>query len=126
MEHHMKNSIPWIALAALSISGLAAAHAHLHSSSPANHSTLSVAPKTITLEFQEPVHLTALAIKYGDGETHKLVPLPAAPSTTFAMPLPALDAGSYVVTWRALSDDGHVMSATIQFAVRPAVSSAAK
>ncbi len=122
----MKNSIPWIALAALSISGLAAAHAHLHSSTPADHSTLSDAPKTITLEFQEPVHLTALAIKKSNGESRKIGPIPVAPSKTFALRLPLIDAGSFVITWRALSADEHVMSATIHFSVQPAATPAAK
>ena len=122
----MKSFIPWIAVAALSVTGLAQAHAHLHRSTPANHSTLSVAPKTVTLEFQESVQLTALSIKKGDGEAQKIGPLPAAASKTFALPLPAIDAGMYVITWRALSADGHVMSATIQFSVQPAATPAAK
>jgi copper resistance protein C len=118
MEQLMKTSIPWIAIAALSISGIARAHAHLHSSTPVNHSTLLVAPKAISLEFEESVRLTSLSIRKGDGETHKIGPLPATESKTFALPLPAIDAGSYVVTWRALSADGHVMFATIQFSVK--------
>lgn len=122
----MKNSVPWITLAAMSISGLAGAHAHLHSSTPADHSTLSVAPKTIALEFQEAVQLTALTIRKGDGETHKIGPLPAGPSKTFNLSLPLVDAGSYAVSWRALSADEHVMSATIHFLVQPAATSAAK
>jgi methionine-rich copper-binding protein CopC len=116
----MNSFIPWIAAAALNVTGLAQAHAHLHSSTPANHSALSIAPKTVTLEFHEPVQLTALSIKKGDGEAQKIGPLPATASKMFALPLPAIDAGTYVITWRAVSGDGHVMSATIQFSVQPA------
>jgi len=116
----MKSLIPWIATAAFLVTGLVEAHAHLQSSSPANHATLSVAPETVRLEFQEPVQLTALSIKNGNGEARKIAPLPATASKTFAVPLPPIDAGTYVITWRAVSDDGHEMSATIQFSVRPA------
>jgi len=122
----MRSLIPWIAIAALSATGLAEAHAHLHSSTPANHSRLSVAPKTVTLEFEEPVQLTALSVKKAEGEPQKITSLPAAASKTFSLPLPAIDAGTYVITWRAVSDDGHVMSATIQFSIKPAASSATK
>jgi methionine-rich copper-binding protein CopC len=115
----VKTFTPWIAVAALSATGLAHAHAHLRSSTPANHSTLTAAPKMVTLEFQEPVQLTALSIGKG-GKIEKIAPLPAPASKTFALPLPVIDAGTYVITWRAVSGDGHVMSATIEFSVQPA------
>ena len=117
----MKSRIAWIAFATLSIAvtGLTQAHAHLQSSVPANHATLSVAPRSLTLEFEESVQLTALSIKKGDGAAKKIAPLPAAASKEFALPLPTIEPGAYVITWRAVGDDGHVTSATIQFSILP-------
>jgi methionine-rich copper-binding protein CopC len=113
----MKRLIPL--MAALTFTSQSYAHAHLHGSTPANHSTLSSAPTTVTLEFQEAVQLTALAIQKGDSPAQKIGSLPSAGSKTFTLPLPAIEAGHYVITWRALSDDGHVMSNKIEFTVAP-------
>jgi hypothetical protein len=38
-------------------------------------------------------------------------------AATFAVGLPALDPGAYRLTWRALGDDGHVMTGDIDFTV---------
>jgi copper resistance protein C len=122
----MKWLIPGIAIAALGLSSLADAHAHLRRSTPANHSTLAVAPPNVTLEFQEAVQLTAAAIGKVDAKPQKIGSLPAAASKVFTLPLPSLDPGTYVIKWRAASDDGHVMSDTIQFVVSPSVAPAAR
>ena len=114
----MKNFVPLTALLlGLVVSGAASAHAHLHSSVPANHSTVAAAPKQIALEFNEPVQLTALTVQKGDGPATKLGPLADAPSKSFSLTLPALEAGNYIVKWRAVSDDGHVMADKVLFTV---------
>jgi len=119
----MKHLSPLMALVLMAFASQSHAHAHLHSTKPANHSTLSTAPTTVSLEFEEAVQLTALAIQKGDATAQKIAPLPAEPSKTFTLPLPAIGSGHYVVTWRAVSDDRHVMSGKLDFTVS---SSAAK
>jgi methionine-rich copper-binding protein CopC len=116
----MKRLIPVVAAILIAFAARTHAHAHLHSSTPANHSTLASAPTSITLEFQEAVQLTALAIQKSNATLQKIGPLPTTASRTFTLPLPALDAGHYVVTWRAVSDDRHVMSDKLEFTVSPA------
>ena len=87
----MQRLIPILAAAILAFTDQAHAHAHLRSSTPANHSTLSSAPTTVTLEFHEAVQLTALSLQKSDGAPHKIAPLPGAASKTFTLPLPAID-----------------------------------
>ncbi len=113
-----KKLVPLMALlVGVALSGVASAHAHLHSSVPANHSTVAEAPKQIALEFNEPVQLTAVTVQKGDGPATKLGPLADAASKTFSLALPTLEAGSYIVKWRAVSDDGHVMADKVLFTV---------
>lgn len=105
-----------VALALLAAAGLAQAHAHLHESQPANNATLSTAPTAVSLKFSEAVQVTALTLKRdGDPLTRKLEPLPKAASADVSVPLPALKSGDYTVTYRVLSDDGHLMSGTVKF-----------
>jgi len=104
-----------VAAATLTGAGLALAHAHLRSSTPADHSTWSSAPTSVTLEFQEAVRLTALSLQKAGAAPVKLGPLPSAAAASFTLPLPAIEAGAYRLNWRAASDDGHVMAASIEF-----------
>jgi methionine-rich copper-binding protein CopC len=114
---------PWILVAAMAgvlFSNVAGAHAHLHVSVPANHSTVSEAPKQISLQFNEPVQLTSVTIQKGDGSATKLGPLPDAAAKDFTLAVPALEAGNYIVKWRVVSDDGHIMADKLLFSVAAA------
>lgn len=114
----MKKFIVMIGLlAGTALSGVASAHAHLHASVPGNHSTVAEAPKQIALEFNEAVQLTTVSIQKGDGPATKLGPISDAASKAFSLALPALEAGNYIVKWRAVSDDGHVMADKLLFTV---------
>jgi methionine-rich copper-binding protein CopC len=112
---------PWLLAltgAAMILAGPAFGHAKLRSTVPAADAQLPVAPKSLTLTFNEDVRLAVLTLT-ADG---KDVPLtfdrsaPAAPQVTVA--LPVLGAGNYQVRWSALSPaDGHVTKGTFSFAV---------
>jgi methionine-rich copper-binding protein CopC len=97
----------------------AQAHVHLRESTPANGSTLQAAPPRLQLVFSEAARLTALSIRAkGEGAAHKLAPLPAQTAASFTIDLPPLAPGSYTIEWRALSDDHHIASGTVSFAVQ--------
>ena len=115
----MKIIVLLTALAGVLVSNLASAHAHLHMSMPANHSVVAEAPKQISLQFNEAVQLTAATIQKGDGPATKLGPLPDAAAKEFNLAAPALEPGNYIVKWRALSDDGHIMSDKLLFTIGP-------
>ena len=93
----------------------AGAHAHLHKASPADGSVVTTSPSNIVLTFSEAANLTALSIQKGKEAAQKLKPLPADPAAQISVPLPQLTPGTYSVTWRVVSDDGHVMSGTLHF-----------
>jgi methionine-rich copper-binding protein CopC len=67
------------------------------------------------LNLSEPARLTALSIQKGSEPKQDLKPLPTAASQQISVPLPPLTPGTYLVSWRAVSDDGHVMPGTLHF-----------
>jgi len=91
------------------------AHGHLHMSAPADGSVITTSPRNIVLTFSEAARLTAAWIQKGDEPKRKLEPLPEKSAAEVTVPVPALTPGSYVVSWRAVSADGHVMPGQIHF-----------
>ena len=99
-------------------SGLAWGHAHLQKAVPADGATVTAPPASIVLSFSEAAHLTACWLQKGDGPKQKIVPLPTRPSREITVPLPGrLDAGTYVLSWRVVGDDTHVVPGQIRFTV---------
>ena len=112
----MKTLIVAVAFVVLSPS-LALAHAQLTSSVPADQQSLQSPPKELMLHFTEAVRLTALTIARDGGGSKQVDSLPAGVMKDFSVAAPALEAGHYSVSWRALSADSHVMSGTFTFTV---------
>jgi methionine-rich copper-binding protein CopC len=106
-------------LASATLAVTASAHAHLQKASPADGSVVTTSPSRIVLNFSEAARLTAASIQKGDEPRQSLKPLPAAAARQISVPLPQLTPGSYSVTWRVLSEDGHVMSGTLRFTLTP-------
>lgn len=96
------------------------AHAHLRSSVPADASTLSISPASLVLKFSEAAVLTTATLQKEGAAARKLVPLPTRASMQVSFALPALAPGAYVVSWRALSADGHIMPGKIHFTIAAA------
>jgi len=95
----------------------ALAHTELSATIPADSAMIAEAPKDVQLTFSEPVRLTALTIQLDGAAKQSLGPLPSETTERFAIELPALADGHYVVAWRALSEDTHVMNGEFMFAV---------
>jgi methionine-rich copper-binding protein CopC len=93
----------------------AGAHAHLVKSSPADGAVITTSPANLMLNLSEPARLTALSIQKGSEPKQDLKPLPTTAAQQISVPLPPLTPGTYLVSWRALSDDGHVMPGTLHF-----------
>ena len=97
----------------------AAAHAHsfLIRSQPESGARLTKAPATMQLYFSEPFVRSSerVTIRRPDGEQIKL---PAATShgAMIAQPLPRPLRGVFIVSWRVLSDDGHISLGEFAFA----------
>lgn len=106
-----------VALIAFAVA--AGAHAHLQKASPADGSVITTSPSNLVLNFSEAARMTALSIQKGDGPKQSLKPLPTAATQQISIPLPSLTLGSYEVSWRVVSNDGHVMSGALHFTLAP-------
>ena len=107
-------------LAASAALAVAAAHAHtaLRSSSPAEGASAAAPVKEIVLEFGSDVRLTAVTLTAADGAKRAVSEVPAAIAARFALPVrDELGPGAYVVTWRAIGGDTHVVAGEIHFTV---------
>jgi len=96
-------------------SSAALPHAHLERASPADGSVVSDAPQNLRLEFSEPAQLATLWIARDGGPRQKIAPLPQRPQQQITVALPQLSPGSYVVSWRVVGADGHVVPGQIRF-----------
>ena len=99
------------------VSTLAFGHTELSSSMPANDATLASAPEQVRLTFSEDVTLTALSLRDSGGASFELGALPTSARREFSITAPALPPGSYMVGWRAVGADSHVVSGEIHFTV---------
>jgi methionine-rich copper-binding protein CopC len=93
----------------------ALAHAHLEKANPADGSVITAAPQSLVLEFSERAQLAALWIATDGGSRRKLTPLPQQSQQRIVVSLPNLAPGSYVVSWRVVGADGHVVPGQIRF-----------
>lgn len=105
------------AVTLMSWGALALAHTHLVKAVPADGSTVKVSPPQFILTFAEPARLTALSLQKDAEPARKIGPLPGIASAQISIPAPQLAAGRYVLSWRAVGDDGHVMPGQVHFTV---------
>ena len=97
----------------------ASAHAELVASTPANGARLDRAPARVQMRFTEAVNLIPGGIRLVDA-TGASVPTaePGVAGHTVTWPMPAdLSQGSYVVSWRVVSSDGHPVAGAFSFGV---------
>ena len=103
-------------------SGAVMRHLKLVRTFPAADAVLATSPEKITIELSEAVELTGakLTLARPGGAPVALGALrrePSAPKVLRADVTTALDAGGYVVSWRTMSKDGHVVKGTFGFRV---------
>jgi copper transport protein len=108
-------------VAALAVPVGASAHAAVMQTSPSYRERLAVAPRLVSIRFDQPVKAFASSIvvytapgNVVSGTTHN------APrdNRVVEVPLRSLPRGAYTVRWHALSGDGHVVSGVYTFGVR--------
>src|SRR5580698_9804397 len=112
----------WIPAAVLGLMfyGPAFGHAKLLAAVPSADAQLQAAPKTLSLSFNEKVHLAVLTLTAGGKDIPLTLDRAAPAASQVSVALPQLAAGTYQVQWSAPSaDDGHVTKGTFSFTVRP-------
>src|SRR4051794_120069 len=101
----------------------ASAHATLDTTTPANGAELPAGqpPSAVSLKFSENVQIPDNAIRVvsaGSGAAVDIgTPEHGTGDSVVTVPLPKLDDGTYVVSWRVVSADSHVVSGALSFAV---------
>lgn len=124
VDVNLRKTLIWTVLA-VSTTALwpatgASAHASLESSTPSPSAVLETSPQDIGLEFSEPVSLGEGSVVLYD-QRRQRVSIPTARVMDSARvevaELPDLPAGMYLVTWRVLSQDGHVAQGAFTFQI---------
>jgi len=116
---HALRSAALIALMVVAVPLAAFAHAKMLTSTPKDGATVAAGLSVIELAFSKPMRLTLLHVRQSNDNED--VPLRGALPKTFEkatkVAVEALPAGAYVVSWTAVSEDGHVMTGSFAFTV---------
>ena len=112
----------------------ALAHSPLGNVSPEDGAKFEDAPKEISMVFKSPAKLIKLELFKEKASAKKsllgglfgndggeVVPLPNAvlmeTSETHVIPLPEITIGGYLVKWRAMGEDGHILKGDFGFTI---------
>ncbi len=103
-------------LAGLASAPPAWAHASLVGSEPPAGATLAQPPATLRLDFNEPVSPLIVRLVGPTGEA--VTPTVAAQNSSLTIvPPPSLRRGTYVLSWRVISADGHPVGGSVLFSI---------
>ena len=101
---------------------LALAHATLVKSDPPRRATLSEAPKHVQLWFNEEIEGNYATMKVLDADKNAITdakPEPIADDLkSIILEIPDIGPGNYIVEYRVLSVDGHVVESSYGFQVK--------
>ena len=95
----------------------AAAHASLIASEPADGALLASPPAMIVLTFNEQVAPTVLRLVAPGGTATELRDFHAHDSAIMIMPPADWGRGTYALTWRVVSSDGHPVGGALVFSI---------
>ena len=105
-----------VALAVLLQAPAALAHATLVRAEPSDGAVVATAPSVLRLTFNEPVSPLAIRLFGPDGGAVPLGDVTAA-NSGIAIPVPALQNGTHVLSWRVISADGHPVGGALVFSI---------
>ena len=96
------------------------AHTKVKSATLENGKSYQTLPETIDLVFAQKVGLIDVTLKSIDGTEIELdFEKPKGLHDRFAIPRPNLDANEYVLGWRVMAKDGHILNGEITFSYEP-------
>jgi len=104
---------------ALACPSAASAHAVLLGTEPSNESTVDVRPSKVTITFSENVGVAFGGVKaYGPDGRRADRGEASAQGDTVIVPIAAAGSGTYALSWRVISSDGHPVRGAFVFHVR--------
>jgi methionine-rich copper-binding protein CopC len=113
----------YITLGLVAVFGTAMFHNHLVKSVPSAGETLSAPPKEVRLWFNERPEIPFTSATLLTADSTKIVTIKAtATEDSMAVAIRVatpLAAGSYLLTWRTASRDGHAIRGTFGFSIAP-------
>jgi copper transport protein len=101
----------------LCLTSAAMAHASLTGAVPQDGTVLQAVPETFSLSFSEPVSPLVLSLVKPDGSSVTLPDFALRDKTLTIEAPAALGAGTHVLSWRVVSEDGHPVSGSILFSI---------
>ncbi len=93
------------------------AHASLTGAVPADGAVVYVSPKTLSLSFSEPVSPLVLRLILPDGQSKTLETFVLRDRTLEITAPGDLAAGTHVLAWRVVSEDGHPVAGSTIFSI---------
>src|SRR5262250_1074053 len=106
-----------VLLATLAPAAEAFAHASLIRSEPTDRAVVAQAPSILVLTFNEPVSPLVVRLVRPTGEATELKDV-VANDARLTIPLPqGLTVGTYLLSWRVISADGHPVGGALTFSV---------
>ena len=107
-------------MAAVLLPLAASAHSTATFTTPAKDAVLKESPPEFVLMFNEAAKVAKLTLqKTGDLKPTELGPLPTDAQQYVKLPAPKLGPGEYLLRWRAIGDDGHVVPGVVKFTIAP-------
>ena len=110
-------------IGAVTVFGTAMFHNHLVKSVPGAGDTVATSPKEVRLWFNEPPEIPFTSVTLLTADSTKIATIKAVAtedSMAVSAPLAApLQSGSYLITWRSASRDGHAIRGTYGFSIAP-------
>ena len=117
MTLHLK-TLAAAAFATLVLAGPAFAHTAIKTANIENGAVLAEAPTVFEFSFGSAIGLAGLELETIDANTAAIaLEPPRGMQKDFSIDLPELAAGEYVLKWRAVAKDGHVMKGEVAFTI---------
>jgi copper transport protein len=115
----MKRLVALVALLVVLLAAPAGAHSALEETSPAAGDALDASPGEVRLVFTESVEVDDGDVRVFDASASEVAggELQHPQGDIVILPLDELDPGGYVVTWRAISGDGHPITGGFTFRI---------
>ena len=113
-------TVLFCAAALAALTAQASAHAMLMHASPGAGAELSAAPRMVVLDYSEGLEPALSAATVSDAAGHDVTAKPSsAKGTEMTVALKPLAAGTYRVSWHAISVDTHHTAGSYSFTIKP-------
>jgi methionine-rich copper-binding protein CopC len=94
-------------------------HTTVSETVPRSGSVLQQSPSVVELQFAHAARLTSVVLVEADKSERRLEFTPGGNAISFQFPEPDLGPGRNEIRWKALSDDGHVISGSLIYTIKP-------